>query len=162
MKHVQIIGKGLAESNAYTGPSRELTMVTETGELRSHDGTTPGGRQIPTAAQIAGFNFRFWNGGATYSDPVSGSQIADADVGKMLTFTLAGTYYLPALTAFLNPGQGVLLYASVAGVIISRKAATADLILDKGVDQTVLNLSQYETVMMGKRTSARFHVFSRY
>jgi len=162
MKHVQIIGKGLAESDAYTGVSREITMVTETGELRSHDGVTPGGRQIPTSGQIAGFNYRYWNGGATYSDPIGASQVADGDVGKLLTFTLAGTYYLPALTAFPNPGQGVILYASVAGVIVSRKAATADLILDKGVDQTVLNLSQYETIVLGKRTTARFQVISRY
>lgn len=159
MKHTQLIGHGLAEADAYTGPSREVTVVTDTGELRSHDGLTPGGRTIPTEDQIVGFNFRMWNGAATYGAP---GQILDADQGKILTFALAGTYYLPALANILNVGTPVWLYASVAGVIVSRKAATADLILDKGVDQTVLNLAQYETILIGKLTAARYQVTMRY
>ena len=45
-KIVQVSGGTRAQQNAYTGPSRELTVDTEGHELRIHDGVQAGGHRV--------------------------------------------------------------------------------------------------------------------
>lgn len=52
MKRVQIVGHDTSGAAAFTGRSRELSINTDTSELRVHDGTTPGGFRILTKAQL--------------------------------------------------------------------------------------------------------------
>ena len=47
-KRVQIVGGDTAAANAFKGLEREIYVVTDTFELRIHDGVTPGGHRLLT------------------------------------------------------------------------------------------------------------------
>lgn len=51
-KRVQFIRHTESAANQFIGRQGELTVVTTTGEIRSHDGANPGGRQILTKTQL--------------------------------------------------------------------------------------------------------------
>lgn len=53
MKVKQQAGGTTAESNAYTGSARQITVDTDRHELRVHDGATAGGHRIPTLTALA-------------------------------------------------------------------------------------------------------------
>jgi hypothetical protein len=51
-KVVQMVRHDTAGANLYTGPVGQITYVTDTGEIRTHDGVVPGGDRILTLAQL--------------------------------------------------------------------------------------------------------------
>lgn len=51
-KTVQWRGGTAAEHASFTGAAREVTVETDTGALRVHDGVTVGGKRIATEAEV--------------------------------------------------------------------------------------------------------------
>ena len=59
-----------SQNNAFAGAQGELTIDTEQWTIRIHDGTTPGGKQVPTLTATQTFTNKtmstnsVWNGTA--------------------------------------------------------------------------------------------------
>lgn len=157
MKHNQLVGFDLASSDAYVGPTREVTVVTETGELRVHDGVTPGGRQVPTAAQIGGFSVLRFNAVASLGAP---GNLPSSSQNKLTKITGAGTYNLPLLSAVINVGGPVLVKAMVAGVIIGVQSTDQ---IEVGINVvTSVNMVEGEIVEFYKLSGTLYVVMNRY
>lgn len=158
MKHIQFIGMGLAESDAYVGYSREVTVVTDTGELRVHDGVTPGGHKIPTDDQISGFSVLRFNALATTGVP---GNLAASSQDKLTKITLAGTYNLPLLADINNVGGPVILKAMVASVNIGVQGAD---LIEAGTltNLTTIAMVEGEIVEFAKLSAALYIVTNRF
>lgn len=52
-QHIQLLRGSTAGNDAFTGKSGELTVNTDTGALRVHDGVTPGGRGTVDAVYVS-------------------------------------------------------------------------------------------------------------
>lgn len=151
------VGMGTAAADAYVGPSRQIIVDTEEKNLRLQDGVTPGGVKLPNESQIAAADYRYFSSALTIS---ATGQLADATIGQLCTITIAGNIILPPLANIPSVGNGLVLYAAVAGIHILPNGA--DLLQDKGVDLTDILLAQYETMIIARRTTARYHVLNRY
>lgn len=155
--HKQLIGHALAEADAYVGPTREITVVTDTGELRSHDGATPGGIQIPTAAQISGFSVLRFNAIATIGAP---GVIPDTAQDKLTRITAGGTYDLPELADILNVGGPLVFKAMVPAVILECQGADQ---IESGVTNvTTINMVEGEIVTLAKNGAALYVLLDRF
>lgn len=106
LQRVQRIGHTLANANLFIGLQRELTIVIDTNEIRSHDGTTAGGHAILTDAQNA----------AKY-------QAIDSDLTAIAAFAAGATGFLARVAnaqyAFRN------LIAPVTGFTITNNDGVA-------------------------------------
>lgn len=93
-----------SQNNAFTGAQGEFTVDTEQWTIRIHDGTTPGGRQVPTLTATQTFTNKtmstgsIWNGnavGLAYGGTgASLTGVAGAIVystGSAMALSLAGT-----------------------------------------------------------------------
>ena len=93
-----------SQNNAFTGAQGEFTVDTEQWTIRIHDGTTPGGRQVPTLTATQTFTNKtmstnsVWNGNAIglgYGGTGAAlSGVAGAVVystGSAMALSLAGT-----------------------------------------------------------------------
>lgn len=142
---------------AYVGAQSQLTYDVDLNQMRVHDGATPGGRVIPTTADIAAISsVRFL---AKNTKSVPATPMGAADVGDLNLFTVAGTYTLPARSLFII-GTPILLQAKIAAVIVQR--AGADVINDHGVDVTSLALTLNEVVELVAYDAGAFIVTNRY
>jgi hypothetical protein len=155
--HKQLIGHAEAEADAYIGPSRELTIVTETGALRSHDGTTPGGRKIPTEDQIAGFSVLRFNAIASIGVP---GVIPDTAQNKLTRITAGGNYDLPAVADILNVGGPVVFKAMVPAVILNCQGA--DVIESGAANVTTINMVEGEIVTLAKSAAGVYVLLDRF
>ncbi len=156
MRHQQLIRANTAVANAYVGPAGEITVDTDLQELRLHDGFTPGGKRIPNITTNALTGVSRWTALASFA--VAGN-LPDTVVGQLVELTAAGAYVIPAL-AVAAIGAPITLFATVGGITVPRKGA--DLISILGADQTVINMVAGETVVIAKKTAARWHVISRF
>lgn len=106
LERVQRIGHTLANANLFIGLQRELTIVIDTNEIRSHDGTTAGGHAILTDAQN---NAKF--------------QTIDADLTAIAAFAPGATGFLSRVA---NAQYGFRnLVAPVAGIGITNTDGVA-------------------------------------
>lgn len=155
--HKQFIGHSEAEANAYIGPSREITVVTDTGEIRVHDGVTPGGKQIPTTAQIGGFSVLRFNAIATIGAP---GVIPDTAQDKLTRITAGGSYDLPAVADVLNVGGPLVFKAMVPAVILECQGADQ---IESGVTNvTSINMVEGETVTLAKNSAGFYVLLDRF
>jgi len=155
--HKQLIGHSLAEADAYVGPTRELTVVTDTSEIRSHDGVTPGGKQIPTVDQIAGFSVLRFNAIATIGAP---GVIPDTAQNKLTRITAGGAYTLPEVANVLNVGGPLVFKAMVPAVVLNR--AAADTIEEGVTSATSINMVEGETVTLAKSGAGVYILLERF
>lgn len=155
--HKQLIGHTEAEADAYVGPSREVTVVTETGALRSHDGVTPGGRRIPTEDQIAGFSVLRFNAVASIGAP---GVIPDTAQDKLTRITAGGSYDIPETADVVNIGGPLLFKAMVPGVILDCQGA--DVIESGVVNVTTINMIEGEIVTLAKSAAGLYILLDRF
>lgn len=156
MRHLQLIRGTAAAMDAYVGPEGELVVDSDVDELRLHDGVTPGGKRIPNVTTNALAGVSRWTALTSYA--VAGD-LPDSVIGEFVELTAAGAYVIPALSV-ATIGAPITLFATVGGITVPRKGA--DLISILGVDQTVINMVAGETVVIAKKSVARWHVISRF
>jgi len=137
-----------------------IAVDVQTGELRLHDGTTPGGHVIPNANTIPTLNRRFLlDGIPNFTD----TSINVDDVDKMLSITAGGTYILPDRDSLLF-GAHLVIYAAVAGITI-QGYSSGQQIRDKASQDQSRSMNQYETihlVLVSLTGTLAWHVVSSY
>ncbi len=142
---------------AYTGPISQLIYDTDLNQFRLQDGVTPGGILMPKLTDIPAATLYKFLAVNTKSVPATPMTVADGyDFNE---FTVAGAYTLMAASVF-NVGQGFIATARIAGVSLVR--AGTDLIEDKGVTTTSLNLTLNEQVTIVRKSAGLFMVTERY
>ena len=157
MKVVQVPRGDTANQNGYTGAQGQITYDTQTNQLRIHDGATAGGFPIPKVADLTNQAARLFSAVQVKSVPATPMTVAD--VGKLNSFTVGGTYTLMAANV-VGVGIPFVVRAEVAGVTLQR--AGADVIKDKGGSATSIVLTQYETVVMTQEDVGVFRIMQRY
>jgi hypothetical protein len=157
MKVVQHPRGSTAWNMAYTGPQSQLTYDSDLNQYRMHDGVTPGGWLITKVADVSILGTQRFTGKLTKSVPAT--QLLASDKGKLLEFSVAGTYTLPD-RAGIAIGYPILLKALVPAVIVQRQGG--DLIQDQGTDVTDLALTANEIVTIAAQDTAYWLVTSRY
>lgn len=140
-KRVQLIRGSTANQDAFIGNSGEITVDTQTNELRLHDGFTPGGKVIPNKDTIPTLSRSIFE--SVDSLGVPGTLLA-ADLDAILTLTAAGTYRLPNRST-ISIGSQIWVYATVAGVIVGGYDASQQ-IRSQGAVADTYSLNQYQTI----------------
>lgn len=137
-----------------------MTYDTQTGELRLHDGVTPGGHKVPNTNTIPTLNRQFLTAGIpNFTD----TTINVGDVDKMLTISAGGTYVLPDRDSLMF-GAHLVIYAAVAGVTI-QGYSSGQQIRDKAAQNQDRSMNQYETihlVLVSLTGTLAWHVVSSY
>lgn len=141
MKRIQFIRGNTANQDAFVGNSGEITVDTQTKELRVHDGFTPGGKKIPNVDTIPTLSRQLFDSVDSLGTP--GTLLA-ADLDAFLTLTAAGTYRLPDQDT-IAIGAHIWLYASVAGVVVGGYDVTQQIRV-QGVVGDTYALNQFETI----------------
>ncbi len=158
MSKVQQLRRGnTATMDARIGAAGEIMQNTDNGELRSHDGVTPGGRRILTEPQMAAYSSLAFTG--VVNQGVPGALLVVDTMRKMIQFTLAGTYVWPALAGF-DLGSEAWIMPQVAGVNIDMPAG--GYWRDKGVEYTTMAFTLNQLVHVAKLSTTRFIVLNRY
>lgn len=141
MKRIQFIRGSTVNQDAFIGNSGEITVDTQTKELRVHDGVTPGGAVIPNKGTVPTLSRKLFD--SVDSLGVPGTLLA-ADLDAFLSLTAAGTYRLPNRST-VALGAHIWIYATVSGVIVGGYDVTQQIRSQGAVDETY-TMNQFETI----------------
>lgn len=162
MKHTRLIGFGTAESNAYIGPAREITVDTDRLELRLHDGVTPGGRRLLNESQIAAFGSLHFVG--IMNVGLAADQALDATaVRRLVNVSAVGgarNLTLPPLADF-DIGQDILIRATSANVTLRPQAGEGW--IDAGAETAdfAYPIPNNQIITIAKMSPTRFLVMAK-
>ena len=89
-----------SQNNAFTGAQGEITVDTDVYALRIHDGTTAGGKVVPTLTATQTFTNKTLGGGSTWNGNVIG--LTYGGTGAALTAVAGGIAYSTASVLALS------------------------------------------------------------